>query len=108
MTSGNSGRVANKCVSNRPDGQELCLNLDSICVRRRRKSLIFNARCDSIYVRRQLVMWDISPVNSDTNPVKLGHYCVNRRNVRPRDCDGKKRYPPAITMVGWLINPTPW
>lgn len=42
------------CVRSRPAGQELCLNLDNICVPRRRKSLILNAPFDKIYVSHQV------------------------------------------------------
>ena len=38
---------------------ELCSNLDNICVWRRRKSVFFNDRFDSIYVRHQLLVPDI-------------------------------------------------
>jgi hypothetical protein len=31
-----------------------------------------------------VVVWDIKAVNSDIKPVKVGHYFVNRRDVRVR------------------------
>ncbi len=47
-------RVDKYYVRNRPAGQDFCLILDINCVRRRRKSLIFNGGLDTIYVRHQL------------------------------------------------------
>ena len=31
-----------------------------------------------------MLVWDIKAVNSDINTVKVGHYFVNRRDVRAR------------------------
>ena len=44
----------------------------------------------NLHVLGWFVVWDINAVNSDINTVKLGHYFVNRRDVRPRDSGGQK------------------
>jgi hypothetical protein len=74
----------NRFVRNEGIGQQLCLNRDSFCVRRRHKSLCRNARCDNFYVAHHLVVSDIKVVISDTNLVTFGHKSCHTHHPKGR------------------------